>query len=535
MSELLQRTIPENAMNADFLRVPPTGRVRRVCNVVWAMAGFLSVGLIVGDKLSERLVTLLGSAFVVGVALRGMLKAPVRQRRRGLRISLTVAAVLGVATLASRGVAGVQAYLTSWSWLGTICVSWLLWQLLEVQRQESSELGVRPVRIATASLAAYVAWLGLASACSPAVETAWKLYGRELCLYTGLFSIIASSTERQRELTQPFLRGAAAAAALTVAGMLLVAGAFELGLLPGPLVQKLSWIRLNPVDPSSPWHLQFPFSHHNRAGYFAMCASFLLPCAALGIWRVPVGWAFGLGILALTAAVFTLTRGAVLGIAVGGTVAGIVLTRRLRPGHLIAGTLVVGICAALVVSSPRRVAHWTHWLAFDQPVKPGTSSVASRVIIQSTAMALFEERPFLGWGYGYEVFEKIVQKKYPGVAASVEGASHPHNHWIEQGFGGGVPALVFFLSFTVARLLALGRSAWQHRGRWSLMATTLALWLGLEFAIQFYGLTNTALRRNLGAWTYALWGVSFVLIRSARRIAESQPGVIASLPPGSNR
>src|SRR5690606_24804651 len=69
--------------------------------------------------------------------------------------------------------------------------------------------------------------------------------------------------------------------------------------------------------------LQFPFEHHNRAGYFAACA-LLFSAAAAAIAtaaRRERLAALGIAALALLVLPFPMTRGAILAAAVGGAAA----------------------------------------------------------------------------------------------------------------------------------------------------------------------------------------------------------------------
>jgi len=313
------------------------------------------------------------------------------------------------------------------------------------------------------------------------------------------------------------IRGAGVVVLGTVGAMLGVVGAYVMGVFPDSLAGQAGWIRVNPIDPAEGWRLQFPFAHHNRAGYFGMCAAFLIPVFLLGATRVSVKIALASGLAGGLVCLSSSTRGAVLGLVFGALSALCCFPSHKRRQALVISLIGIILASVVIISLHLTLrARWSELLTLN--TRP-TNTVSSRLVIQSVALEFISQRPFLGWGYGYLTFEQLSKKSFPEIAAAVEGMSHPHNQWIEQLFEGGVLGLFLFLGFTLFRLMALASCLRNERRsptdyRWLLI---LSLWFGLEMAVQVYGLTNSALRRNLGLWSYVLWTGSLLLVMESHQ------------------
>jgi O-antigen ligase len=296
--------------------------------------------------------------------------------------------------------------------------------------------------------------------------------------------------------------------AAVLAVMLLVGLIHSAGLPGSGRLAGWGWIRVEATDPKAPWHLQFPFEHHNRAGYFAMCAAFILPAAASAFRiRVPAGIA---GSATATAAMFlTMTRGA-LGSAVAGAAfwaAGANIRR--KPVWLAAAAVCVIVGFVLLPA--------THRAHIQRALDPATyrpsndSSIGSRILLWQATGGMILRRPVFGFGYGYENFEGTARAEYPDLLKKLEGMSHAHNQWLEIAAESGIPAALAFLAFTLARMGALAGAWHRARRRSDPMEQVLLLWLALEIAVQAYGMGNYGLRRNIGFFTYGIWAVSLLL------------------------
>ncbi|MGB9691878.1 MAG: O-antigen ligase family protein [Candidatus Sumerlaeaceae bacterium] len=485
--------------------------------------GALASILFLSDRAGENLflgivlVSVLTAAATIAISWA----RTVRRSARELGAGVLGASLLGVLAIAASPSEARPR--TAVAVLGILCVGLLaresarLTDNILCARTESgiTQRAYRAIRLCLSSLLAYLLWQYLVSLAGPLPKISLKLFARELVAYTGVFYLVILLSNRASGFGQQVVRGIVGSLAIACVVMLGITALYGIGMLSSSFAVEQKWIRIEPQGSGQTWRLQFPFEHHNRTGFFGMIQTFLLPALMLvGGFGSPA-WAIASAVGGLLIVGASVTRGALAGAGVG--VAAALCAAPPRARVRFAGTLSVVIIAGatFAIFSPSQRAHWKdayRWLT-GRHFAP--TSLASRMAIQSTALEMIAERPLLGWGYGYSTFETSARRFFPAVASQVEGMSHPHNQWIEQAFAGGLPGVVLFSLFTFSRLIGLAfavrRATSVANMRW---AIALALWFGLELAIQAYGLTNTALRRNLGVACYAIWAGSVIFTLS---------------------
>lgn len=410
--------------------------------------------------------------------------------------------------------------------------AWLLAGVYFGGRQE----GGPGLKALTAPLVLLALWCTASAAGSLFPKDSMKLLGAELLPYVGLFTVICRAG----------LATGAGAVRLIWARLswaVIVAAALGMGVLAAVMLlapQVNGWlldhhlVRIDAEAPGSP-RLQFLFYHHNRAGFFAACALFLaLAGAVWGRWWRVAAIAGAAG--AAVALPLTLTRGALAAAAVGLVLFILVGIFRQRRGRWIG-------LAAVVVAGPLL------WLALpasyhqhvEKALDPASyqegsgGSIGARLVMWKAAVGMIRERPWLGFGYGFENFEATAKLEHPELPGYFNDAPHAHNLWLETAAESGLPAAALLGIFTVLRLGMLA-GAWVRAVRLGRpLAWLLALWLALEITIQIYGLTNYALRRNLGYLCYGIWAVSAVLalrlVGPARCFSEALAEVSSEVPP----
>lgn len=465
---------------------------------------------------------LLGSTLAVVVSFAAFSLVPIFRRKT----PTSTAFLLGGTTLVASGLAGLlvihrgggRAILAV---IGALCVAVLIRSsasgaaaLLARQHESPIQEQVKHrVGLCFASLLAYLLWQGLASLAGPFPEISLKLFSRELLAYVGGFCLCFILWTHARNILRYALKGITFALVIAIVGMLLVAMLQATGMLPSACATQWGWIRIESTEFGRSWRLQFPFEHHNRAGFFGMLATFLIPALVLTSSLATPFWAILAALSSVLVTIATVTRGALLGLGAGAIAVVCSASASTRKSFLPVLAVLTIVSGMLVIVSPSQRAHWedaVHWLREE---KNTPTSLSSRMTIQAVALELIAQRPLTGWGYGYSTFETAARQIFPSLASRIEGMSHPHNHWLEQAFAGGLPAVFLFALFTFSRLsalaLAVRHASTQPDKRWMLC---LALWFGLEIAIQVYGLTNTALRRNLGLACYLVWAGSLLLV-----------------------
>lgn len=255
--------------------------------------------------------------------------------------------------------------------------------------------------------------------------------------------------------------------------------------------------------------LVFPMLHFNRTAYQAMLLALgLLIAQFAGPARRGLSRFSLLGLApAFFVMVYSFTRG-VTAAAVAGLCAWAALASRRALLAVVAGCLVV----ALLLPARQR----EHFASI---FKPSTyrldqgpmSSMKLRIYGWQYGLGVVvPQMPLAGLGYGSQIVKNDYTRyiKASGNARLIhdieENATHQHMHnvWVEVAVESGLPALLAFVLFNVARWAMLGRALWRARGaarrRW-------AAWVGLEVALLVSGMVFYMYKQNIGLLPFFYW------------------------------
>lgn len=387
---------------------------------------------------------------------------------------------------------------------------------------------------AVVALAAYAAWCVLSAFAAADSRVAMKQVAAEPLAYANAWLLATLAIVRAPRLRRPLAYTGLATCAVALAAMLAVVAVHRAGPPMSTRLETAAFIRVEPGSDglSKPRRLQFPFKHHNRAGYFAACAAFL-GLAAAASRRAPAPMrALGgaVGVAALATLPFPMTRGALVAGAVGFVPVAAVAALGSRRRAAIALAAVMLAPPALWLALPE--AHRTHLrstVGMVANLSPTSANTAgSRLWLWKYSVGRIAAEPWLGHGYGFEDFETTLRADRPGEAAAYGGSSHAHEVWLQAAAESGIPAAMALAAFTILRM-ALVVAAWLHARRHRPQAALpLLLLFGLEIAVQAYGLTNHPLRRNIGLFTYGLWAVSAGAALVALRAPRAEPDIISA-------
>lgn len=498
-------------------------RWRRVLLVLYGVM-FL---LFLGDRRTSG--ELMRMAWVT-MALAALVDRSMDWRMRWRPVSIAyaftvlIALFAGIAITPGNGAARHFLYYQNWAiWLIDL---WLAWPLLAA--------AARPLRVLIILLLLFCWWCMLSAFASPDAPTAMKMWGREIGMYAGIFSLTVRLFLVELPGEKLLIRLCTGVMLLVTVLMLCVVAAAHLPATATWLAAR-EWIRVEPLDPNAPWRLQFPFQHHNRVGYFACVACFVFVAMAAvahgRTWRA-VWVAAALG--AMIALSFTATRGAMLAVAAGLLIAAAgMCAQRGRRRWLLMLLLVPGLYFLLPAGHRSQIQQMFDLSSY----RPGTTTtMGTRQLIWQGASGFIAADPVLGLGYGFETFEEAFEKQYPAKAAVLEGVSHAHNMWIETSVESGVPAALLLLVFMGLRVCWLaGRCYSRDRtgasGYAGAPAALLTIWLAVEIAVAVYGLSNYPLRRNIGLATYVVWAVGVIMVwRSGAGVRVAQVSALCSPP-----
>lgn len=460
-------------------------------------------------------------------------EGPLRSRLRLLSVlypATLLLAALPALTDSNEAATAVRYFFRYQNWLLWLAVLWLASPFLLRLRAESPHRDSRTgLPLMIAALLTFDFLLMASGFAAPDVKQAMKHLGAEALPYAGLFVLLTRllpGYARERTLSARFGLGLLIAVLVAMLGVVAVHAVNGSG---AQWLRENEWIRVE-QDPAAPKRLQFPFEHHNRAGYFAACAFFLCLAAAAG-FRSRCGKTaavIGAG-LAMAVLPHPMTRGAILAAGVGLVViaaATLIQYRRRLPRAIWILPLFLPLLWFVLPQAHRH--HFTTTFRPETVDPDAGNTVVSRFTLWRYTSDMIAERPWFGFGHGTDNFETNLAQRHPTEIPHLTGSSHAHNMWLETAAEAGVPAALAFLAFTLLRIAFLLQAWSTARRTGSVLALPLLLWIGLEIVIQIYGLSNYPLRRNLGLFTYAIWGIGVALALVARTQREPEPEVVAS-------
>jgi len=254
----------------------------------------------------------------------------------------------------------------------------------------------------------------------------------------------------------------------------------------------LEWIRDVSPKGAFAFRLQFPFTHHNRLGNFAMTAALgSLVAACLTDRRGLRAACVAVACCAVAALALTQTRGSYIALAAG--VAAMAAARVGRPGAW--KPLVALAAAALMALAVAPVRERVFSLADPATYRDGLSTVVLRTHSWRAAAEMGAAHPLLGVGYGWKPFELEYRRTYQERLGDPESKPHAHSNPLQVLAESGFPALAAH----AAACLWPGVILWRRR-RQRAGPALVALWAGL----MAYGMANFSLR-YLGGVMF--WGL----------------------------
>ena len=268
-------------------------------------------------------------------------------------------------------------------------------------------------------------------------------------------------------------------------------------------VNEPPMIKVHPTDTGSVWHLNAPFGHHNRMGYFSALAFLVLACGAMCARRTGVKILLGsVALLSLLNLALTLNRGATLALIVAVAIVALIVLGR-RSIWLVPATM----CLFVFLGNPQKERLFTIFMPDTYTSKRSTANI--RFQHWSIAASLIRENPVVGVGYGWKHYAKIHQQR--GWEMGIDlGLDHAHNIWVQITGESGFPASALFLAWCFARWFMLLQLLKKKKLLNATQRRMLFLWIGVETIIQVYSLANFPLRRSLGLLTWGLWSLMTV-------------------------
>ncbi len=260
-------------------------------------------------------------------------------------------------------------------------------------------------------------------------------------------------------------------------------------------------------EPDGSFRPLMPYTYHNRLATYLMIAStyFFLFMAMVETkkWKAIFGV---LTVLPVYCLFLTLTRAAWLGFfsAFLVVITYFALKSRKTFALSIVSLFIIFVLAFLSGPVRGRVVS----LFFKANYVSSTSTIKLRLVGFEGAYRMIQEKPLLGFGFGWRVFHKY----YPEyrLPEEVENKKHAHNNFIEIAVESGLITLFFYIGFLAAvfyLILKFILLCKHSPARQEIMVDLLAVMV----AIQVNALANFSLRETNGmlVWVSTALAVSF--------------------------
>ena len=372
-----------------------------------------------------------------------------------------------------------------------------------------------PLRIACIALCIYGCLCFASAIASISPERSMQAFDAERAFCLGLIFAWLRVAARDTRLSATLGRMILWLLAGLMLGSVLIG---LLDLLGGPAVRHwTSGLGLVRVDPTLSGtmapvrRLEFPMLHFNRTSLLTMMAIFFFllgSTARSHRWKIE--GRVGLMILpALAVMLMSMSRGALI-----AAIAGLLLYASVISRKALAAIVIAGLVLVMMMPASRRNFLMQIFKAETyRPTHGQLTSMSVRLWAWDFAIKSIADHPVSGIGYGTHIVRDSLDEamKATGHKQLIENQDvyplvHVHNVWLEIAVESGLPALLAFMVFSLARwwmLLSAFRGASPPETR------RLAAWLALELAIGIAGIVYYMLKLNSGmifwfAWAYEM-------------------------------
>jgi len=193
--------------------------------------------------------------------------------------------------------------------------------------------------------------------------------------------------------------------------------------------------------------------HRNFSANFVFGLPFVLwfAVASRGRWQAIVGWSLVPLVLIMIAG--TGARGAWIA-AIVVLVVFLVFLRSRRLWLVAAGAAAVAIVLAVTVVPPELLVN---------RIQQGMDTSMRTSGTWGPAIEIMSERPWLGYGFGDEVFSQEFNRRVADAEHwTIKRSIGPHNFFLGLGVAAGVPAMIALLGMLGVSIWAIGQRAWPR-------------------------------------------------------------------------
>ncbi|MCX7978172.1 MAG: O-antigen ligase family protein [Bdellovibrionaceae bacterium] len=221
-------------------------------------------------------------------------------------------------------------------------------------------------------------------------------------------------------------------------------------------------------------------------------------------------WLWAVFLAGLTATFLAMTRGVWIGLAIGGLVGALLVSKRVAIGGLIGLVVFIGLLWSLLPDFRQRVMF---------SMQPTQTYDRERIALWQANWEIFKDHPLLGMGY--EENSRRVGEYYERLGLEGMKISHAHNQALHFLAGMGILGFLCYLTVVVA---FLRMAYWLTRSTEFRTRSLGAGLLAAQLCFQIAGLTeaNFSIAKNR-LLLVLIWAITLWLHRRAPSCAKSPP------------
>jgi len=330
-----------------------------------------------------------------------------------------------------------------------------------------------------------------------------KVFRNDFIPYVILFLCVISMFNTKKRIMA--LVGVIVCTAVIIA-LIGIVSCYVYGLMPEMRASLIEAGFICP-EPDGTFRPLMPYKYHNRLATYLMIAStyFFLFMAMLEKKKRKAIFGF-LTVLPVYCLFLTLTRAAWLGFFSAFLVVITYFALKGRKTFAISLVSLFIIFALAFLSGPVRLRVVS--LFFKANYVSSTSTIRLRLVGFEGACRMIQEKPLLGFGFGWRVFHKYYPKyKLP---EEVENKKHAHNNFLEIAVESGLITLFFYIWFLAAVFYSMLKFILLNKHRLAPQEIMVDL-LAVMVAIQVNAMANFSLRETNGmlVWVSTALAVSY--------------------------
>ena len=345
-------------------------------------------------------------------------------------------------------------------------------------------------------------------------DLSFKIFFREFLHYIIIFLCVLSLYNTQNRIKLIVLLIVIVSLFISIVDII----PYYLYILKPELRERLIDLKFIFPDPDGSFRPLMPFHYHNRFATYLMITSLYFFTLITFLKKSKNKIIFGvLSLFPIYCLILTLTRAAWIGFATGVLILLVYFVMKDRKKIIL--LLILLIVIVSVASFSGMIRNRFLSLFKKESYKEISSTIKGRFLGYQGALKMIKEKPLLGFGFGWKVFEKIYPNYMPSEEYQLK--RHAHSNYLEIGTESGLITLFFYLWFSIAIFYALIKLVLTSK---KIETKEIAFsFIAILISIYVNGLGNFSLRKTIGMIIWITLGLSISVYNMLKEKENQNP------------